>query len=203
MDETLKTQVEQIVNETVRKAFEFPTKKYGDTPTDALQLVPKKYVDGRFGATMFDHYVSAGNVSTTETDLFSDTIAANKLSVSGAKIQAEYGGVFVSSGTATRQIKMYFGGTAFFDSGALTLSLSAAWTAYVSIICVSPTVVRAIVSMTTEGAALAAYTSFTEVTGLTLTNPNILKITGTAAGVGAATNDIVAKMGSVYYYPAA
>lgn len=203
MTDDEKDMVLKMVKHEIRGATRFPTRKLGDTPTDAFQLVPKKYVDGKFGAPIFDHYVSVGNVSTSETDLFSDTIPANKLGTSGTKIQAEYGGVFVSSGTATRQIKMYFGGTSFFDSGALTLSLSAAWTAYVSIICVSPTVVRAIVSMTTEGAALAAYTSFAEVTGLTLTNPNILKITGTAAGVGAATNDIVAKMGSVYYYPAA
>ncbi len=53
------------------------------------------------------------------------------------------------------------------------------------------------VSFTTEGAALAAYTAVGELTGLTLSGTNILKITGQAAGVGAASNDIVAKMGQV------
>lgn len=155
------------------------------------------------GGVIFDHYASVGNVSTTETDLYSDTIVANSLGTSGTKIEAEYGGTFVSSATATRQIKIYFGGTNIFDTGALTLSLSSAWTAYVSIICVSSTVVRYMVSFTTEGAALSAYTAVGEVTGLTLSNTNILKITGTAAAVGAATNDIVAKMGTVLWYPAA
>ena len=43
---------------------------------------------------------------------------------------------------------------------------------------------------------------FTEVTGLTLSNTNILKITGTASGASGGSNDITAKMGSVYWYPA-
>ncbi len=38
-----------------------------------------------------------------------------------------------------------------------------------------------------------------ELTGLTLSGSNILKITGQAAGTGAATNDIVAKMGFVEF----
>lgn len=155
------------------------------------------------GGCAFDHYVDAGNVTTGETDLYTDTTAASSLSANGTKFEAEYGGVYVSSGTATRQIKIYFGGTAIFDTGALTLSLSSAWTAYLSIIRVSATVVRYMISFTTEGAALAAYTAVGELTGLTLTNTNILKITGQAAGVGAATNDIVAKLGTVFYYPAA
>lgn len=152
--------------------------------------------------TLFAHHANAGNVTTGETDLYSDTIPANRLAANDETLEAEYGGVFVSSATATRDIKLYFGGTVFFDSGALTLSLSAAWTIYVSLIRVSATVVRYMVSMTTEGAALAAYTAVGEITGLTLSNTNILKITGQAAGVGAATNDIVAYMSKVVWQPA-
>ncbi len=155
------------------------------------------------GGTLFDHFADAGNGTTVETDLYSDTTIANTFGNNGDKIKAEYGGVFVSSATATREIKIYFAGTAIFDTGALTLSLSAAWTVFVTIIRVSSTVVRYMFSFTTEGAALAAYTAVGELTGLTLSNTNILKITGQAAGAGAATNDIVAKMGTVKFEPAA
>lgn len=152
--------------------------------------------------TLFAHHADQGNGTTVETDLYSDTIAAGRLAANDETLEAEYGGVFVSSGTATREVKLYFGGTQFFDSGALTLSLSAAWTVYVTLIRVSATVVRYMVSMTTEGAALAAYTAVGELTGLTLANANVLKITGQAAGVGAATNDIVAKLAKVVWVPA-
>lgn len=157
----------------------------------------------KVGGVIFDHYVDAGNTTTTETDLYSDTIPASTVGTNGDKLSAEYGGVYVSSATATRQIKIYFGGTVVFDTGALTLSLSSAWTAYVSIIRVSSTVIRYMISFATEGAALAAYTATGELTGLTLSNTNILKITGQAAGVGAATNDIVAKLGSIEFKSAA
>ena len=170
------------------------------------------YVDGTpsLGVTatyrrksLFDHYTDIGNVGTGEDDLYSVTLAAGQLANNGEKIEAQYAGVFVSSGTATRQIKIYFGGTLIFDSGALTLSLSSAWDVYVTVIRVSASVVRCAASLTTQGAALAAYTAYTEVTGLTLANTQVLKITGEAAGVGAATDDIVAKLGSVEWLAAA
>lgn len=160
---------------------------------------------GKLGNTgpLFDHYATVGNVTTGETDLYSDSVAAGTLAANGDKLEIGYGGAFVSSGTATREIKIYFGGTVIFDTGTLTLSLSSAWTAYVEIIRVSASVVRYMVSMTTEGAALAAYTAVGEVTGLTLANANTLKITGQAAGVGAATNDITAQLGYVILITAA
>lgn len=92
---------------------------------------------------LFDHFADSGNVTTGETDLFSDTIAANQLGSNGSKLSSQYGGIYVSSGTASR------------------------------------------------------------VTGLTLSGTNILKITGQAAGVGAATNDIVAKLATASWSIAA
>ncbi len=224
------------------------------------------------GGSLFDHYATVGNSGTSETDLYSDTIVANTLNVNGDKLEIEYAGSFVSSGTATRQIKIYFGGVNIFDTGALTLSLSSAWTAYVTLIRASSSAVRYMVSLTTQGAALAAYTSVGIITttttltsginssvtsipvasgtnlvngdyigidseilkissgggtttltatrgqlgttaashsnGATVTrlipfNANTLKITGTAAGAGAASNDITAVLGSVKKIPAA
>lgn len=158
----------------------------------------------RFGipGSIFEAFADTGNATTTETDLHTYTTPTSTLAVNGEKIISEYGGVFVSSGTATRQIKIYFGGTAIFDTGTLTLSLSSAWTAFVTIIRVSSTVVRYLVSFATQGAALSAYTSAGELTGLTLSNTNIIKITGQAAGVGAATNDIVLKLAVGGWTPA-
>jgi len=170
----------------------YGTNSAGTKGFNSLPLIP-----------LFDHFTSVGNVGTGEDTLYADTLAAGQLANNGEKIEAEYGGTFVSSATATREIKIYFGGTLVFDTGALTLSLSSAWTAFVTVIRVSSSVVRCMVSFATEGAALAAYTSFTEVTGLTLSNTQELKITGEAAGVGAATDDIIAKMGSVDWIAAA
>lgn len=153
--------------------------------------------------SLFDHFADVGNVGTGEDDLYSDTLAAGQLANNGEKIEAQYGGIFVSSATATRQIRAYFGGTLIFDTGTLTLSLSSAWDLYVTVIRESSSVVRCVASLTTQGAALAAYTAYTRITGLTLSNTQVLKITGEAAAVGAATDDIVAKMGTVEWRAAA
>lgn len=152
---------------------------------------------------LFNSITDVGNINLLETDLISNSIAAGQLVSNNDKIISEYGGTFVSSGTATRQIRIYFGGTVIFDTGALTLSLSSAWVVNCTIIRKSATEIRYMVSFVTEGAALSAYTSVGEVTGLTLSNANTLKVTGEAAAVGAATDDIVLKLSQVNYLKAA
>lgn len=46
MEEQDKAEVKEMVETAIKEAMAFSTPKYGDTPTDAIQLVPKKYVDG-------------------------------------------------------------------------------------------------------------------------------------------------------------
>lgn len=146
-----------------------------------------------------EHFADAGNVTTGETDLYTDTLTAGLLANNGDEVEANYAGVFVASATATREVKVYFGGTVVFDSGALGITGTAlSWDVEVSIIRVSSSVVRCSTIMNQDGATLTSQTAYKEVTGLTLANTQVLKITGQAAGVGAATNDIVAKFGVVF-----
>lgn len=150
-------------------------------------------------AVLFDHYANAGNVTTGETSIYNDTIPSGKLAANGDKLELKYGGVFVASATATRRIKLWFAGVTYFDTGAIILSLSSAWTVFATIIRVDATTVRYMVSLTTEGAALASYTGVGELTSVDLSDTNSSKLTLQAAGTGAATNDIVAKLGSISY----
>lgn len=177
----------------------------------ATQKAVKAYVDATVSVggssssgvhTLTTTYADTSNVTTVETDLFSYLSAAGELAVNGDRIEAQYSGIFVSSAIATRQLKVYFGGTAIFDTGALTLSLSSAWDVSVTIIRVDANTIRYAISMTTEGAALAAYTATGQLAGLTLGNTNILKLTGTAAGTGAATGDITGKLSAIGKWPA-
>lgn len=160
------------------------------------------------GGTIFDHYADAGNTHTdgvTFDDLYSDTTAANTFNTNGDKVKAEYGGIFVSSGTATREIKVLFAGTTILDTGSLTTATADSWYITVTIIRESSTVVRCqttIVASTTLGAQAFNDTTYTRITGLTLSGTNILKVQAVSGGVGAAASDIVAKLGSVYFQPA-
>lgn len=162
--------------------------------------------DGRPGGAsvvLFDHYADVGNVGTGEDDLYSDTIAAGQLANNGDKLAAEYSGNFVSSATATRQLKVKFAGTTLLDTGALATTAAAVWKVRLLFIRVSATVIRyevdASYSVLSTGVNIGSFLAVGELTGLTLSGTNILKLTGEAAGVGAATNDIVAKLGTVLF----
>lgn len=156
-------------------------------------------------AQLEDHFADGASVSTdgTEDDLYTYTIAAGKLNADGAKIAAYYFVSTVSSATATRRIKIYFGGTVIWDSTALTLSVGSSFSFYAEVIRESSSVVRCMVSVTSTSASTVPYSVYTRITGLTLANTQIIKVTGIAAGVGAAGADIVAKLGNVAFKPAA
>jgi hypothetical protein len=69
---------------------------------------------------------------------------------------------------------------------------------------VSATVVRFVMTATIWNGGVASLgINVDELTGLTLSGSNILKVTGTAAGGAAADNDLVCKLASVKWIPAA
>lgn len=200
----------RLADDTGYTSFEVLDEAYSSSWNGKVEVPTKNAVYDKIETLvgtftpLFDHFADVGNSTTVETDLYSDTTAAGQLATNGDKINAQYGGKFVTHATATRQLKVYFAGTAIFDSTALLVSVADSyWTVYVSLIRVSSSVVRYMISMESMNTPTVAFTSVGELTGLTLSGTNILKITGTAAAAGAATDDIVAKMGFVTYSKAA
>lgn len=155
------------------------------------------------GGVIADHYTDAANTGTGETDLYSYTTPAATLAAAGQKITAQYGGIFTDL-TATATLRVYFGGTNIFDSGAATLTgATGSWSLSVTIIETSSSTVRCVVVATAPGATTINTTSQTDVGGLTLSGTNILKITAIAGGGGGGSGDIVAKLGTVNWQGAA
>lgn len=157
------------------------------------------------GGTIIDHYADVGNLTATgETDLYTDTLNAGTLGTNGDKLEAVYAGTFVGDATSNQRLKAYFGGTLIFDSGALSIGAATdSWNLFVTYIRESSSIVRCSAVLTTNFATLSSYASYTKVTGLTLANTQIVKITGTAGGAVPQNNQIIASMGSVIYLPAA
>lgn len=157
------------------------------------------------GCALFDHFADASSTSTdgTENDLYSDTTAADTLATNGDKIEAWYGLTTVSSATANRRIRAYFGGTLVCDSGTITTSSAGHVELGLLILRETSSVVRVIARLVVTGATFQPTATYTRITGLTLSSTNILKVTGTASGTGAASGDIVAKLGTVVKYPVA
>lgn len=154
------------------------------------------------GGAIKDFIATVDNVGTGETDLFTYTTKASTLAADGEKLTFNIGGTF-NDLTATAQLQFYFGGTSIGNTGALTVSATGGWSANVLAIRTSSTTVRTLVTVTTPGASTAVYTTQTDLTGLTLSGTNIIKITGTAAGASGGNGDISAKMGVIYWNGAA
>lgn len=151
---------------------------------------------------LFDLYTDAGNSGTTETDLYSSTLAAGELANNGDKLVIWYGINLPSASGATVNIRMYFGGSAIFGTGALT-KLAAGWMDIrVEIVRVSSTTIRYTAFFQNTGYGSVPLVGGAELAGLTLSNTNVIKITG-QAGAGGANNDIVAKCGAIYKVVAA
>lgn len=157
----------------------------------------------KVGGVIFDHFTDT-SVGGAEADIYTDTTLANTFATNGDKVIASYAGNFVTVGTELTQLKAYFAGTAIWDSTGVAPSTgTTSWRVYVELIRVSSTVVRYTVSLNTSGASGYVYATSGELTGLTLSGTNILKITGTSSGVGSGAGDIVGKMSYVEWKPAA
>ena len=147
-------------------------------------------------SVLFDHFADVNNGTTVETDLYTDTLTAGLLAANGQKVYARYAGIFVGDATSTQRLRAYFCGTAVLDTGALGIGVTTTyWDLELNVIRVSSSVVRVSAALNTSFASLAAYAVYTEVTGLTLANTQVVKITGQAAGVTGASNQITAKLG--------
>lgn len=154
----------------------------------------------KVGGVLFDYFTNAGNSGTSETDLYSSSIPASTLQTDGDKIVVEYQGVYGSNATPTKQLKVYFGGTTVFDSTGISPLASAAWHIRCVIQRDSSNSVR--VSTRLQAGYTLSFNFYSTLGSLTFSNALTLKVTGTAAGGGAASNDVVATMGHVSWLPA-
>ncbi len=124
---------------------------------------------------LFDHFADVSNGTTVETDLYSDTIAANTLTANGDKLIARY--AFNIKGSATAgHVRVYFAGTLIYDTGAITGTATDGWLD-VLIVCTGSTTARSVVAYTGTLGPIPVNIN-NGLTSLDFTTTNILKITG-------------------------
>lgn len=161
----------------------------------------------RGGGSLFDIASSVQSTSTTETDLFTMTTAANTLFAIGDKIKASFSGTFVAHATANRRLRVYFGGTAIFDTAALLFTSGTPfWQVDITIYRVSVGVINytAVFKYATSPGSsldLGGTTKNGQLGSLTLSSTNVFKLTGQAGAAGAADGDIILTMGDGQWLP--
>lgn len=142
----------------------------------------------------------ANNTGTGETDLYSHTLAANKLTLNGKGVRFRITGTN-NDATATAQIQGYFAGTNIFDSGALTMTAAGDWFIEMEIQRTTSTTAAATVTFSCANTTVTLPVKYTALTSQDWTTTNIFKITGTAGGAGGGSNDITSHAGKVVFVP--
>ncbi len=151
--------------------------------------------DAKVGGAIFDFLSDATTSVLTEQDLYSATLPAGILAVNGDKIVANFAGI-TANNINSKTANVYFAGVSI-GSFAMTTALQQ-WAFQIRIIRVSAAIVRCVV-VTSQKASSNA-TIYTEITGLTLANSQILKLTGlTPTAIG----DITTKVGTIEWKPTA
>jgi hypothetical protein len=168
------------------------------TNTVTVEVVPSSTA---LAHTLDVQYVTQGNTGTSETDLFSYTLPANKLSVDGRTVNFEIDGE-VNDNTATAQIKLYFGGNTTLNTGAVNIATAnTAWKLKGYIVRTSSTTAHVTYELHAPGLATAVFVGYNNLTSLDFTAGNIFKITAQAGGAGGGNSDITAHSWQVTYKP--
>jgi hypothetical protein len=151
---------------------------------------------------LFDHTDSVGNVNSDETTLYSDIIQGNALAADGDKLEIVYGGSLVGRAVTNKVIRAYFGGSdeanLIFDcTSTIVNTANAAWDLKITLMRTSATSIKyTSVLIVQVGQGLTRNLSG-EITGVDLTANNPLILTGQSSNTGAATDDIIAAIGTV------
>lgn len=150
----------------------------------------------------YDYTADVGTpASSTETDLFTTTLPYQYFTQDGDALRGEYALTAVSTGGATKRVRVYFAGTSIYDSGTASIIASTDINVTVLLTRTGSSTARAVVKVVTSTAAIGYSTTITKLTSQTWTGTNIIKVTG-ASGAGAASNDIVGILGALEYLPA-
>jgi len=135
---------------------------------------------------------SVGNVGSGEDTLATFTLPASTLGLNnGQKITLDAAGSF-SADIKDKRLKLHFGSTAIFDSGAMTAPSGGRWRIRAEVVRTSATTQVAFVTVDTNNTVLQTVTGYPEfkaTPGETLSGAIVVKCTG--ENLTDATNDVV------------
>lgn len=147
----------------------------------------------KVGGVIHTNTTTTGNVGAGEDTLFTYSVPAATLNTNKESIIATVAGFFGASAN-NKTLKVKFGATTIFDSGALPLTLLSSWIAKIEIIRTGAATQKCNVTLSFASATMANYTTSSE----TLSGAVNLVVTGE----GTSDNDIVGEILKVRWEPA-
>jgi hypothetical protein len=164
---------------------------FGATPSGAGFLQTATGSASRLakaGGAIFVSSATTGNSAGTETDIRTVTLEAGVLGTDGDSVTVTAGGTIANTGSTNKRLRAYFGGTSILDTGPTSL-LADTWRMVLDITRASSSSVKCVMTLT-FGSGFFSVPQYTSVTGLTLSNTQVLKITGN----GSFASDVVAEV---------
>lgn len=140
------------------------------------------------GGTLDVNTTAVGNVGVGEDDLMSYSVPASTLGADGDSLRMVAGGTFAATNN-NKRLRVKFGASTIFDSGALAITAATDWALEVDIIRTGATAQKCISRLNTSSGTLSAYCDYATAAE-TMSGAVTLKLTGEAT----ADNDIVAEM---------
>jgi hypothetical protein len=171
------------------------------TPTTNTATIEVNTASTALPHTLDALYTTAGNSGTSETDLYSFSVPANKIGIDGRTVNFEIDGEF-NDNTATAQLKLYFGGNLTLNTGAVNISTAnTAWRLKGYIMRTSSTTAHVTYELDCLGLATQKFLGYSNLTSLDFTVGNIFKVTAQAGGAGGGNDDITAHSWQLLYKP--
>ena len=140
------------------------------------------------GGCIHTNTTTTGNIGTGEDTLFSYSVPANTLNTNKDTLVATASGTFATS-VNNKRLRVKFGATTIFDSGALAITSAADWVLEIEIIRTGTTTQKCNVRLNTSSSVLLATVDYATAAE-TLSGAVSLIVTGEAT----ADNDIVGEM---------
>lgn len=147
------------------------------------------------GGSIYQNTTTTSNVSSSETDLWSQSIPANVLSSDGDAIHFKFGGTIQTS-INSKTLKVKFGGTTIFDSTAQNPVAATDWLLEGTIWRTGAATQKALVGLNTTGGSAFVFCDYATSTA-TLSLAQILVVTGT----GGASTEVTFEAGRIWFEP--
>lgn len=145
--------------------------------------------------TFLNTYTDKNNSGTTETTLDSTGMPAYFLDSAGQTMAFDFSGKFNNT-IGSKNVKVYFNGTAILDIGTVTITGTGTWIASGYIKRTGATTARATTYLLFPFSTIMTYTAETDLTGITFTSAVPFKLTATS---GNGSSDITEKDGRAYF----
>lgn len=163
--------------------------------TLAIRAGESAGVIAKVGGVIFTDITTIGNILTGDDTLFTYSVPALTLRTDKDTLRATCAGTFAATGN-NKRLRVKFGATAIFDSGALAIVALTSWVLEIEITRTGSSAEKCNVKLTTSSSVLPAMASY----ALAVENTSFaiaLAVTAEAT----ATNDIVGEMFKVEWLP--